>query len=518
MKKPRLIHYHDSRHLSFYRFDPPMSLYRLRQPVDELIGTPVDTLSYGLGMGQTFLYDSHVGTKFGENAVEHNSGLVWWRAAENFKLALEAGYDPLKVVVDRAHEKGIQVLGSLRINDGGSPEIGSNYSVGRLKYENPEVMIGEEDPDSPHVATCLDFARQDVREERLAVIEEVCDRYGADGIEIDQYVRAFFKPSEVRQNTPLLTEFMRSVRETLDRIGAKRGERLCVAVRVNPSEESNLAVGMDVRTWLSEKLVDIVVPFPTSSLLDTNPIMGSYVDAAHEADAWVYPPIGQVFPYDDRNHEVTIEMYRAAAANFSREGADGLYLTDLPWPRTDREYNVLREMADPDVYVRKSKHYLLAPTDARVTPDSPVRHLPVTLEDGVAARAPVYVGDALEAAIEDGELEKVTLGIRIVQPHPQDRLAFSFNGQRLSTNEAEVSTYYGGTVAYFPVKLGMPNRINTHYWFEFELALDLVRQGENEVEVELEQRFQPFTADRVLQSVEVRVDYKEPPVPVLGQM
>ena len=215
MKKPRLIHYHDSRHLSFYRFDPPMSLYRLRQPVDELIGTPVDTLSYGLGMGQTFLYDSHVGTKFGENAVEHNSGLVWWRAAENFKLALEAGYDPLKVVVDRAHEKGIQVLGSLRINDGGSPEIGSNYSVGRLKYENPEVMIGEEDPDSPHVATCLDFARQDVREERLAVIEEVCDRYGADGIEIDQYVRAFFKPSEVRQNTPLLTEFMRSVRETL---------------------------------------------------------------------------------------------------------------------------------------------------------------------------------------------------------------------------------------------------------------------------------------------------------------
>ena len=183
MRQPKLIYYHDSRHLLFYRFDPPMSLHQLRQPVDELLGTPVDTLSYGLGMGQTFLYDTKVGTRFGEHATEHNSGVVWWRAAENLKRALDSGYDPLQIIVDRAHEKGMQVLDSLRINDGGVPE-GSNYNVGRLKYERPDVMIGEEDPENPSVATALDFARPEVREERLAVIEEVCDRYGADGIEI----------------------------------------------------------------------------------------------------------------------------------------------------------------------------------------------------------------------------------------------------------------------------------------------------------------------------------------------
>ena len=518
MEKPKLIYYHDSRHLLLYRYDPPMSLHQLRQPVDELVGTPVDTLCYGLGMGQTFLYDTHVGTKFGEKATEHKSGLVWWRAAENFRQALEAGYDPLKVIIDRAHEKGIRVLGTIRINDGGSPDIGSNYSVGRLKYENPEVMIGEEDPDRPHVSTCLDFARQDVREERLAVLEEVCDRYGADGVEIDEYVRVFFKPSEVRQNTPILTEWMRSVRDMLDRVGRKRGDRLMLAARVHPAEEANLAVGMDVRSWLSEKLVDLLIPFNPSSLLDTKPMLGEYVDVAHQAGASVYGRIGEVFPYDDRVHEMTIEMFRATATNYRAAGADGLYLSNLPWPRTEREYAVLREMGDPDIYARKEKHYVVAPRDAKQTPESPKRQLPVTLEEGVAVRVLVPVGDDLESAMGDGELEKVTLGVRIVQTCPEDRLSFRLNGTELSLNDARVSTYYGGTVAYFPVKVGMPDRINTHYWFEFNVPLGVLRQGENEVEVTMERHFKALTAERVLQSIEVRVGYKQPPVPVQGQM
>ena len=517
MKKPRLVYYHDSRHQLLYRLDPPMSVHQLRRPVDELLGTPVDTLSYGLGMGQTFLYDTKVGTRFGEKATEHNHGLVWWRAAENLKQALARGLDPLQIVVDRAHEKGMQVLGSLRINDGGAPE-GSNYNVGRLKYERPDVMIGEDDPERPHVATCLDFAIPEVREERLAVIEEVCDRYGADGIEIDQYVRVFFKPSEVRQNTPILTEWVRDVRKLLDGIGKRRGERLCVAARVDPSEEANLSVGMDVGAWLSEKLVDMVIPHPSGIILDTTPSFGWLAEVAHQAGGWIYPPIGQVFPYDDRHHELSVEMYRAATTNYRVAGADGLYMSDLGWPRTEREYMILREMGDPDIHARKSKHYAVAQIEAKPDPYGSKRYLPATLEEGVAARVPVFIGDALESARADGELERVILGVRIVQACPGDRFSVRLNGSELPLDRAKTSTYYGGTVAYFPVKSGMPNRIDTHYWYELDVPLDLLREGENEVEVTMERHFRALLADRVLQSVEVHVDYKEPPIPVQGQM
>ncbi len=308
MRKPKLILNNDARHYLMYRFDPPLSRKRLQSPVDEILGTGVDTLSFGLASGATFLHDSKVADRWGGSVVDHDNGIMWWRAAKNLEAALADGMDPLQVVIDRAHEKDIQVIASLRINDPGTAN-GPNrqpYMCNRLKLDHPEYMIGEEDPQRPAVATCLNFAIDEVRQERLNVIEEVCDRYGADGIEIDEYVRVFFKPSEVERNTPLLTDFMRDVRELLDRIGQKRDERLMVAARVNPREDANLAVGMDVRSWVEEKLGNAIVVNTRGMELDPEPRFGWLLDVARKNDVWVYPNVGR-YPYDDRNHKPTID-------------------------------------------------------------------------------------------------------------------------------------------------------------------------------------------------------------------
>ena len=520
MKKPKLIYYNDSRHYHLYRRDPLMSLHSLRAPVDDILGTPVDTLSYGLATGLAFLHDTKVGFRFGEKVTEHMGGLVWWRAAENLVQSLKSGHDPLKVVVDRAHEKGIQVLCSMRMNTSMSASDRRLYNMGRLWWENPQVQIGAEGSENPDVDTAYDYARPEVREERLAVIEEVCDRYGADGFEFDDSMRVFFKPSDVRRNTPILTDFMREARAILDRIGRKRGEALCLAARVHPVEEANLEVGMDVKAWLSEGLVDLVIPFRgglDSFVFDQNPSFGWLAEAAQQAGAWVYAPLERA-PYDDRNHLPTLEMYRAAAANCRAAGADGLYLSDLPWPHTEQEYAILREMADPDISERKSKHYYPAPQVPNGNAYQPKRHVPQVLEQGATARVPIFVADALGPAREDGELERVTLGVRVVQTCPKDRLTFRFNGKELPQDQARVSTYYGGIVSYTAHRVGLPLRILTHYWLHFDLPLDLPREGDNEVEVTMESLFEPFVRDRVLESVELLVDYKEPPVPVQGQM
>ena len=342
MRKPKLIYYNDSRHYLMYRFDPPLSRHRLQSPVDEILGTGVDTLAFGLASGATFLHDSRVADKWGDSVVEHNHGILWWRAAKNLQAAIAQGLDPLQVVVDRAHEKDIQLIASLRINDPGAPS-GANqnrYMLNRLKLEHPEYMIGEEDPDRPAVATCLDFAIDAVRQERLDLIEEVCDRYGADGLEIDDYVRVFFKPSEVEKNTPLLTDFVKSVRQLLDRIGQQRGERLMLAARVHPREDANLSVGMDVRTWIEHKLVDTIVVNSLGCDLDPEAHFGWIAEAATKSGVWVYPRLGRI-PYDDRHHEPPIEMVRAAAANQMAAGADGLYVSDLPWPHGPDEYLIM---------------------------------------------------------------------------------------------------------------------------------------------------------------------------------
>ena len=515
MDKPKLIYYNDSRHYSLYRYDPPMSLHQLRQPVDEILGTGVDTLVYGLASGQTFLHGARAGLKWGEGVEKHNHGVMWWRAAENLRRALEAGHDPLEVVVDRAHEKGLRILCSLRMNDPTSPEAGNPYMLSRLKREHPEVMIGEEDPDNPHAATCADFACEAVRLERLEVIEEVCGRYGVDGLEMDPYVRVFFKPSEARESAPVLTDFVRQVRTLFGRIGERRGERLCLAARVHPAEEANLAVGMDVRAWLAEGLVDWVVPYPQNFLFDAEMPIGWLVEAAGDAGAWVYAPVGRV-PYDDRHHEPSIEMYRAASANYRALGADGLYLADLPWPHTERECQVLREMSDPDISSRKSKHYFVAREEPGARFDAEKRYLPVELEPGVSARVPFRVGDPLDPARSDGELESVTLGVRVVQCCPEDEFLFRFNGEVVAPSR--ISHFYGGLVSYAAARSGLPERIDTHYWFAFDLPLGLVREGRNKVEVTLEKMFTPLGTVRVLHQVELCLEYRAPLQPTGGQM
>jgi hypothetical protein len=515
MSKPRLIYYNDARHYSFYRYDPPMSRHQIRQPIDEILGTQVDMVSFGLASGSTFLHDSKVGLRWGEGVEVHNHGVMWWRASECSKQAIEAGNDPLKVVVDRAHEKGRKLICSMRMNDAASQESGNLYMTSRLKLEKPEIMIGDKAGDDARARTCADFSREDVRAERLAVIEEVTDRYGADGLEIDPYVGCYFAPSEARDSADILTDFVREVRALFDRIGEKRGQKLTLAARVYPELEDNLAIGMDVETWLSTGLVDLAVVTSKGSLHDGEMPIGWVIDAAKDGGATVYPQLSGT-AYDDRDHDGTIEMYRAIATNYFAMGVDGVYLSDLGWPYDKTAYEIMREMGDPDIFERKNKQYFLPQREPDKAGFIAERDLPITLEEGKAATVSFVVGDKLDAAREDNELDGAVLGIRIVQTCPEDRLSFAMNGKSLEPSR--VTHYYGGLVSYTAARSGLEQRINTHYWFWFDLPIDLVREGKNEVVVTMDRHFTPLAAERVLHQVELKINYVQPFETVGGQM
>ncbi len=509
MRKPKLIYYNDARHYSLYRYDPPMSEHQLRQPVDEILGTGVDTIAFGLASGQTFFHDTKAGVRWGEGVDDHTHGVMWWRAAENARLALEAGLDPLRVVADRAREKGIQLLCSMRMNDASVDD--NRYMMSRLKREHPEVMIGGGDA---RAATAENYELDLVRETRLELIDEVLG-YGPDGLEMDPYIDVFFDPSRARECGPILTDFVREVRRLCDRRGEEQGRRLCLATRVHPLEEANLAAGMDVRAWMREGYVDLVVVRPEGMLFSPELAMDWVLETAAESGTWVYAPTGRE-PYDDRHHAPTIQMYRAAAANFVAMGVDGLYLSDLGWPLGLEEYQVLRELGDPEIYARKAKHYLLPVRAADESPSAAACDLPADLVEGEMVRVAFTVSDDLRAAEVAGELAGVELGIRVVQFCPEDELDFTFNGHVVEP--ARTSHFYGGLVSYGAARGGLPNRINTHHWFHFDLPGGIVLEGENVLEVTAKSIFAGLSSTRVLQSVELMVRYVEPHQPAGGQM
>jgi len=68
--KPRLMYYDDSRHSSIYMYEPPMLKEEFEASVDDLVGTPVDALMFGLGDGRTVLHDTKVGELWGDPVKE----------------------------------------------------------------------------------------------------------------------------------------------------------------------------------------------------------------------------------------------------------------------------------------------------------------------------------------------------------------------------------------------------------------------------------------------------------------
>ena len=502
MRKPRLIYDNDARHHLLYRYGPPLTDYLLRQPVDEILGTSVDTLFYGFISKQASPYKSSAGL-YWDWSVGEREQVMWWRAGENLKQVLNNGQDPLKIVIDKAHDNGIQVLTWL--------------------YWEPPLDLNSQWKYSDH-------ADLEVVKNRLETVEEALEKYGFDGIGLNYYVpETVFSaevgsPSLAPNNASALTDFVIKVRSLLDSIGKNSQKDLALVAKVHPDIDQNIKVGLEIDKWLEQGLIDMVIPSEPhpndttqSSLLDTNPMLDNLVNKAKKNGAWIYGNVPGAL-YDDREYSTTIEMYRAAATNHLVSGVDGIYLSSLSWPHGPSEYQILRELGYPELYSRKPKHYFLGHSPAEITEDSPIKQLPVNLEEGVAAEINLFVGDDLEKAKLDIDVENIKLIVRILQVCPEDKLSFSFNGNPLDTKEPISKTIYGGSVSYMAKRGGLPSRITTYDLFELDIDVNHVIQGYNSVKVLLDYHHKDMTAQRVLNSVEFKINYEEPHKPIGGQM
>ena len=115
--KPTMMFYHDGRHPLIYMYEPPMQVAEYQQAVDELIGTPIQAINFCMGDGRTVLHDTKVGELWGDNQ-DRWGHIIFRRAHQNAKHLIETGNDPLKIVADRAHEKGFAFNPVLLVQQG----------------------------------------------------------------------------------------------------------------------------------------------------------------------------------------------------------------------------------------------------------------------------------------------------------------------------------------------------------------------------------------------------------------
>ena len=261
-----VIFYTDGRHSSVYIYEPPMNKLRYTAPIDELVDLGIDTITYAVGDCRLLLYDTKAGERWGHNVVKSNA-LIWYRAGLSLEQAIADGYDPLKVICERAHELGFNFVPSLIMGMQHQERAeATDCRCSDFCFDHPEYQVGPE-PDYPEARwddpTRFSYAIPEVRENRMAVIEELLSAYSTDGIELNLMNYApYLTRREVNEHTDTFTDFIREVRRLCATAADKQKRNKRLIIRAASSLAGCKGIGIDLEAMIREPIVDVVLAMP----------------------------------------------------------------------------------------------------------------------------------------------------------------------------------------------------------------------------------------------------------------
>jgi len=292
----------------------------------------------------------------------------------------------------------------------------------------------------------MDFDRPEVLDKLLAMHEEIFRKYDVDGIEIDYFRSAiFFKPNltfkpATKRQRDVLTDFQRRLRELAYRHGNRRGRPILVAARVPATPAASLHVGIDIKRWLKEGLLDLLtvgggyIPF-------TEPL-DEIISLAHEAGVPVYPTISASGMRGPDGRYATVDAWRGAAANMWHAGADGIVAFNLfpagPEPR-------FMDIGSPKTLAGRNKLFVIDPVrvlmGCYVQALTQSQALPLTIPpDGKAVATYLPISDDLAAAGKNGTLAGAELRIQLSNPKALGAVEVRLNGAVLSPVDQDPQT------------------------------------------------------------------------------
>ena len=464
-------------------------------------------------------------------------GAHLWRHAENVRQAWNAGIDPEATKRAEARRIGVDFWFRLAMNDwhhlGGSvnemaeDEIppGNLWSA-EFFSKHPEFLIGDDGargwpkPLANVLRFLQDFAHAQVRALRRDLAIEACERYDVDGFLFD-FMRnpGYFKKGEEDLGAPLMSGLIAETRAALDRIGSERERPIGFATRVPSTIRGSERLGLDVRGWVGDGLIDIIVP---SCLFgqDTEEDIDEWVDLVAGTDTLLYPAIEEGYlPGHTGSLQrwylkppimtpMSVEMIRAIAARHLAKGADGLYVFNFFGTAATYDYDNREALDDIGSALRlkhKDKTYVVtrsldsweAPSAVWAFPNclETERQIPVSLSSD-PVNIEIEILDDLEAARP--RLEAVQLRLHLKNLTVYDEVEVSLNDHALAcANPIEPGTY--------AVHPKTP-------WFCYDLMDHLPVSGRNRVTVRLARRNERLADEFAVtvEDVELQIRFEYP--------
>lgn len=404
------------------------------------------------------------------------------------------GGDVVKTFIDHCRLRGQAPFISFRMNDahhkefvdpkpGDKPGTSIGMSVTRFYAEHPEHRLK---PGSLRGADLVEnWAMPAVRQQKWALIRELCENYELAGLELD-FLRfyAYFRPEEtpLEQRRAILTEFVKDVRALLDRT-AKNGQHRWLCARVPCYLPALDVLGLDLKALVAVGLdmVNASSHYFTTQQHDLAAIRRQtegatlYFELCHTLWKGEKVTAGyDVFPFRRATRE---HLHTSAHLAYAR-GADGISLFNFAYYRQHGQgegrgsfgeppFDALKDLASPQTLARQPQHWFLA--SGWRAPGAKPLALPRKLEPG---KATVFLFDL--APPEKGWSNPARIRVQANQALQPTDLHATFNGQLL-TATPDVSEPYP---VLYPSLLGQPEELCA-----WTLPANLLRPGLNKLEL-----------------------------------
>ncbi len=271
-----------------------------------LLDGKANVLAYCVGLPDPVYYRSKVATTYSKylvdvsvQAFKDDPDAARKNAiheADAMNRLLDAGTDPLRLAIDVCRERSTLIVASYRMNSEDWYE--NTWQLADFGRVHPDWRIAK--------SGALDPAIPEVYDHRMKIFREVAENYDLDGIEFDfrRWNRMISKPLE---NYPVLTKMVRETHAILQQVTRRKGRgRMLLGVRVGPSvadpsgtrypggdtnDISCRDLGLDVKTWIDEEIVDYVCPSLFWPRFPGLPKTAEFAALAREKKVGIYPTV-----------------------------------------------------------------------------------------------------------------------------------------------------------------------------------------------------------------------------------
>lgn len=467
----------------------PFRAKMLEASVDEVAGL-VDAHFLQPGLGMVPMWPSKV--------IPLDEHYAWIKqrygvGPDSFGKFVLGGGDVVKVFIDRCRQTKQAAFISFRLNDahhkefadpkpGDKPGTSIGMSVTRHYIDHPEFVLK---PGSKRGSDLVqNWAFEEVRAQKLALITELCENYDLDGLELD-FMRfySFFDPAKtaLEQRREIMTGFVKQVRQLLDRT-ARDGRRRWLCARV-PCLVSGLdALGIDLPSMTAAGLdmVNISASYFTTQQMELSSLRqlsrgaAMYVEMCHSiANGTKLTPGYDTFPF----RRATREEMQTTAHLAYRRGADGVSLFNFAYyrehggagrgPFAEPPFDILKSLGNKQLLSRQPQHWFIATgwNNPFVRPPT----LPRELKAGQKA---IFHFDLAPPA--SGWKNSARLRLQTEGATTERTFSARWNGVALQSTP-DVSEPFANP---YPSMLGKPEEL--HAW---DIPVSQLRDGTNSVEL-----------------------------------